>query len=229
MKLFLFLVIFLAFGLKAKAVMNNLGNSSSLQPRVLGGQDVPRQPPWIPSFTLKLNFYYLDPTNHKRVFHGWCGSTVVNERTLLTAAHCIKGTNGHIPPATEVRVLDDDGNEMKDIVGVPIRHHEHNPITRVNDIGLVLLNKALQHRPPVELAVSSSVISNPLCRVLGFGGDGIHQPQWLQFIYLPLASDQICQDGRKRWNAEREMCCQDPTFQSKICPGDSGEFCERRK
>lgn len=220
-----FFVFFVVFGhlLGADAVTNGT-SVIELSPRVIGGQDVPMEPPFVPAFILKLTFWYVDPTNNQRVFRGWCGSTVIDQQNLLTAAHCIQGADGHVPPATDVRVLDEDGNEMKGIFGVPVRHHDHNPVTRQNDIAIVILNKDLGHRHSVEIASSTDHISNPMCRVYGFGGDGKHQPQWLQFIEFPLADDKMCKDNRKRFDSERELCCEDPTFKSKVCPGDSGKL-----
>lgn len=198
-------------------------NSSELSARLLGSVDLPFEPPWFPSSVLRVQFWYRDFLSDKMYPRGWCGATVVSPRTLLTAAHCIRGVNKKLPDATYAIVFDELGKKFDDIYGVPIRHPEHNPIRHANDIAVVHLNKAIT-RPPVQLASAGTYTDKPLCRVIGFGGDGLTPSKRMQAIDVPLGSDEVCRLKRKIWDDVREMCTDDPEHKKKICKGDGGKF-----
>lgn len=218
----LFAVLFIRPRVESIPVQSN---SSMFYPRILGGRDLPMQSPWFPSFILKITLWYIDVFSNKRIFHGWCASTVLNNRTLLTAAHCIKGIDIHKPMATYVRVHDEFDNEMPNVWGLPIIYPEYNPIRHINDIAIVRLNQAITpERMHVRIASKSDYASNHNCQVIGYGGDGKTQSKHLQAFELPLGTNEVCRAGRKRWNIDREFCTLDPENKKKVCEGDGGKI-----
>ncbi|XP_037084290.1 trypsin-1-like [Pollicipes pollicipes] len=187
--------------------------------RVVGGRPSRiNEYPWAVALTYRGRFY--------------CGGSLINDRYVLTAAHCINGLNHN---RVEVTLGEHDRNLPFEAITRKIKvlwwlkHPEFNPKTFNNDIALVRMKES----------VSFSRIMRPVClprpgynytgekvTVVGWGrtSEGGSTANLLQEVLLPVFSNAECR--ALKYDAEEitsNMMCAGYT-QGKIdaCQGDSG-------
>lgn len=185
-----------------------------------------------------------------RIIDG-CGGSLINERFVLTAAHCIKmrsvrklhsvilgeHTKGQ---ALDCNVFELDGNVEQDCADPAEEfgiesfqiHDDYNNPKFSNDIGLLRLNKDVtmkDHIKPICLPITADVQHQtfPKYILTGWGTteNGSPSNELLQ-AYLPRVENQACLQKLKarRMNIQlssKQMCAGDENLVD-ACKGDSG-------
>ncbi|XP_044265436.1 uncharacterized protein LOC123011851 [Tribolium madens] len=174
-----------------------------------------------------------------------CGATIINERYILTAAHCI--TNNKYP-LIGVRVGDHNIQTQKDceltsegdLVCAPpyqdlsieeiIPHPSYDTALHTNDVGLLRvtrMNLSLENTRPVCLPLDKARnynFTNRNCVVTGWGvtETGRSSPDLLK-VQIPIVSHEECnklyQDVTK---ITHQQLCAGGKTKGDSCGGDSG-------
>ena len=203
---------------------------SATQPKIVGGN------------TAGANAYpFMVAVEYQGYNFQFCGASLITEKTVLTAAHCITDDNGRIiKNKIQVRlgtnVLNDGSGTVVNIKSIA-RHPLYNPSTFDYDVAILTL------KTPVTLNDKINVINLPkpcqaidcltglvtpgtLVRTIGWGltsSSASEASDILLRVDMPLISNRDCQTTYT-WITDR-MICTDGTQQYPLgdtCQGDSG-------
>ncbi|XP_069044345.1 transmembrane protease serine 9-like [Lepisosteus oculatus] len=209
-------------------ILNMIEVSSSPLSRssIVGGEDAKEgQWPWMALLLAAT----LD--GH----HSLCGGSLINDRWVLTAAHCLE----HPLKWWESKVILGDfqvlnSNEFQQIHSVKriIVHESYHDAEEGADIALIELNKPAtinQYVKPVNLAETTDNITQSWdCWATGWGNVGneasLSDPMTLQEVRLPVIDSLDCQRMfRNHYVILPEMLCAGYEAGGKdTCQGDSG-------
>ncbi|XP_076376429.1 chymotrypsin-2 [Megalopta genalis] len=182
-----------------------------LDPRIVGGRDAPagKYP------------YQVSLKNNGRHF---CGGSIINERYILTAAHCIVGIRD-VRPIT-VQAGTNQLNASGVVYGVEnVTYHpgyDSNKI--INDVGVVRVSRRIANSSLVQsIRLSFSNVAEGSAVVLSGWGTtrlGGPTPNQLQEIDLKVYSQAQCQ--RVHANLKESHICTFTKYGQGACHGDSG-------
>jgi len=205
-------------------LLSSVSPDARPQERIVGGADASLG-----------EFPFMASLVHKPLFgarYHFCGGSIYNERTVVTAAHCCRANN--IAKVT-VRVgalhrqPDTDDTEQEVNVAHFNVHEHYDDRTLENDICVVLLAAPLrldQLVAPVPVPQQDEEVeAGEICTVIGWGktSQGGAMADTLQKVHLPIVSDEDCRSvyGEDRVAASM-VCAGWPEGGKDSCQGDSG-------
>jgi len=164
----------------------------------------------------------------------FCGASIINERWILTAAHCMAGET---PAIVSVVIGDHTRNDNTNTVRQSMNvasihsHPQYNPRTLVNDISLIKLSDPIsfnQDIQPICGPDNALTYNHWLTYCSGWGtlsSGGACCPQTLQYVSMNITTNAYCDAAYPRDNITPDMiCATDNTgsTQRDSCQGDSG-------
>ncbi|XP_011631695.1 proclotting enzyme [Pogonomyrmex barbatus] len=165
-------------------------NGNQDQERIVGGHNAdPGEWPWICALF-----------NAGRQF---CGGSLINDKHVLTAAHCVANMNSWDVARLTVRLGDYNiktNTEIRHIerrVKRVVRHRGFNSRTLYNDVALLTLSEAVEFTEqirPICLPSGSQLYSGKTATVIGWGSlrESGPQPAILQEVSVPVWSNNEC-------------------------------------
>lgn len=214
--------------------------------RVLGGTDAPGPVPWLVS----IRSIGFDPTKPWDGPH-FCGGTILNPTTILTAAHCFpdKESDYNAEFASEfgnwVYVWAgahklNEGKAKSQAIKVKklIKYSKFNSATNVGDVAILKLSQALTYNDNVQAAClpDASFAPDAAKKKAVLTGWGSSVPQWtteaqkttntLQWLPLPLMTNAEC-NKNSHWDdiTDLKLCAgylTNKAPEKSSCQGDSG-------
>ncbi|XP_003696271.1 proclotting enzyme [Apis florea] len=160
------------------------------QERIVGGQNAdPGEWPWIAALF-----------NGGRQF---CGGSLIDNKHILTAAHCVANMNSWDVARLTVRLGDYNiktNTEIRHIerrVKRVVRHRGFNARTLYNDIALLTLNEPVSFTEqirPICLPSGSQLYPGKIATVIGWGSlrESGPQPAILQEVSIPIWTNSEC-------------------------------------
>merc|ERR1712198_68157 len=185
--------------------------------RIVGGEEAkPHEFPWQVSLRRKSDNFHF------------CGGSVLNENTVVSAAHCTviwDSPSEVVVVAGEHNQVVDEGTEQTVGVALLTVHESYgSPKGFENDIALWRLSEPLTLTDavqPVPLPVAGQA-SKGSCTVTGWGtlSAGGSTPDVLMKVDVPIVSDATCKLEYPFSIADSMMCAGETGKDS--CQGDSG-------
>jgi len=190
--------------------------------RIINGQQAPSPIPW------QAHMRQGSPTGG---FSFFCGGTILDSTTILTAAHCYHGkdltaTNFFIAAgATHVQ---DAGAQTSFVASITL-HENYNPNTINNDIAILKLKTPLTFNDKVKPACLPAATLTPsgVCVASGWGLIG-QEPNVrtlnLMYVAKPVIVNTQCRltSWAPSQITDNMICAGDADGGESTCSGDSG-------
>ena len=194
------------------------------QPRIIGGEVAPAGK-W--PFQVALR-YANSANNYDAQF---CGGTLISNRHVLTAAHCVNGMRvSRLNIVTGTQSLT-KGGTRRTVTAINV-HPKYRARTSDYDIAVVTLTNTVSGIRPVGLLprLRENAWASPgtTAYVLGWGdtkiGGGTSYPAALHQVQLPLVSRTVCNSALSYDGAvtNRMICAGLQAGGKDSCQGDSG-------
>ncbi|KAK2574958.1 hypothetical protein KPH14_008721 [Odynerus spinipes] len=197
-------------------------NGNQDQERIVGGQNAdPGEWPWIAALF-----------NAGRQF---CGGSLIDDKHILTAAHCVVNMNSWDVARLTVRLGDYNiktNTEVRHIerrVKRVVRHRGFNSRTLYNDVAVLTLSEPVDFTEqirPICLPSGSQLYSGKTATVIGWGSlrESGPQPAILQEVSIPVWSNNECKfkygSAAPGGIVDSFLCAGQAAMDS--CSGDSG-------
>ncbi|XP_041115548.1 coagulation factor X-like [Polyodon spathula] len=162
---------------------------------------------------------------------GFCGGTILSNRIVLTAAHCMNQTKYFTVILGEFDTLKDEGREKTYQVEKVLIHNSYVQKTYNNDIALVKLKDPIQFSkyiipaclPNREFA-ERVLMNQPFAQISGFGR--VHergrQSTKLQKLNVPYVDRHVCMESSLFKISVNMFCAGYDQMEMDACQGDSG-------
>lgn len=189
--------------------------------RIVGGVNVPNEErPWMTSIQYDHDHF--------------CGGSLIANRWVLTAAHCVEDISGTNIKQLSVRAAFTDLSKNTGKSAKIKSVHIHKNYTQSNgnaaDLALLELSSGINGIQYLKLA-SQQIMSNAgqpgdMASVSGWGTltDGGNSPNKLQKVNVPIVSNQVCNEPNA-YNGQitpTELCAGYAQGKKDSCQGDSG-------
>uniref|UniRef100_A0A482Z7J7 limulus clotting factor C n=1 Tax=Hickmania troglodytes TaxID=489260 RepID=A0A482Z7J7_9ARAC len=200
----------------------------SVGTRVVGGQDAVRGR--FPYATgLMFRTYGAQP-RRMELDQTFCGGTLITDRHILTAAHCVHGKS---PWDLSLNVGDYDiatRNETPNVfreVTAFVKHPDYAAAAFRNDIAVVQMDRPVDWNSGIKAAsiAGRDVPLSPGTKVTVYGWGRLQygggRPSVLQSLELPVMSREECQQRYHTIITDNMLCAGGETGHD-ACIGDSG-------
>ncbi|XP_015429021.1 PREDICTED: chymotrypsin-1-like [Dufourea novaeangliae] len=179
--------------------------------QIVGGRDAP-----VGKFPYQVSL--RQNGNH------FCGGSIINSRTILTAAHCVAGLRNLKAVTVQVGTNQLKSGGVSYGVEKVDSHPKYNSVTIANDIAVIRLNADIHFTDliqPIKLA-TSDVPEGGTVTLSGWGTtrNGGQIPNNLQEIDLHVYSQSKCK--LVHWNVQASQVCTFTKSGEGACHGDSG-------
>ncbi|XP_072747507.1 chymotrypsin-2-like [Anoplolepis gracilipes] len=207
----LFLISFLAI---------SYGKLITLNPKIVGGRNAK---PGEIAYQVSLQTI--------KTGHHFCGGVVLNQKYVLTAAHCVFGKNVKLISAT-VGTIDLRKPHAVYLIESSYVHEEYNRNNSwINDIALLKLISPIEFSTlvsPVELPKQNQTVKTDSTAIVsGYGrlrynGNRTNE---LNVASIKIADQAYCRDMYAKHSKNifnTHICANEPTVERGSCKGDSG-------
>lgn len=154
----------------------------------------------------------------------FCGGSIINKRYILTAAHCVQGTN---PSSVTVHAGTTQINQNGDSYAAEkiVAHRDFSMVSLLNDVALIRVNKDITFNSlvqPIALASGSNTYEGSACILSGWGTTRLNgnTPNNLQWINLYIEKQAECK--KAHWRVQASHICTFTKQGEGACHGDSG-------
>lgn len=185
-----------------------------LDGRIVGGHDTTiEETPW------QISMIYFG--SHR------CGGSVISPSTIVTAAHCIRGTSAQWVDIRAGSTLVRSGGRVVSVNRM-VEHERYDPWELNNDVGLLFLDEVLEFGPtiqPIPLGQQGYIVpAGSIASISGWGAlrQSGPSPNVLQVVDAPIVPEDICDQANGIDPVT--MICAGNYEQGGIdsCQGDSG-------
>jgi secreted trypsin-like serine protease len=199
--------------------------AQSETPDILGGREAePGAWPWQVALVSSLE---------ENAFDGqFCGGTLIDDEWVLTAAHCVDGTETSlIDVLVGAHYLSQGGTRVRaaDI----IQHADYDPTELYNDVALIRLSTPVTYTPIslYQTVTGTTELDYMRATVIGWGAKNVVE-DWFYYYFeyadalrevaLPLVSREQCQRNTYYSVTDAMICAGYETLTKGACYGDSG-------
>lgn len=209
-------------------------SGAQIEPKIVGGVNVTSMSGFRHQVSLRAK-----AVDQRRFGDGHlCGGSLINLRTVLTAAHCIHNGKSYYSASNYVIAMGSlyrwvrDNNTLYYSVSRVYGHKNFNPTTFANDIALLTMAEEVPFNhptaQPIAMAISSPV-AGTACTVSGWGTtafEGGIEPPILMSVNVVVNTRSACNAPTSHnGNVRTGMFCAGPFNGPNLvdsCQGDSG-------
>lgn len=199
-----------------------------IEPRVVGGEPVPNG---VYPFVASLGDVTEGTTAYRRHY---CGASLIDHNSVLTAAHCVQGTPKWPLRVTVGRtVLSDSGGQTRRVSRIVIHPRYNGASSEKYDAAVLTLNNPVGEIPAIRLSgARQDALETPgrLATVAGWGNtikqpprldNGSNYPDRMRVARVPIVSDARARDAYGRSYVGSLMVAAGREGKD-TCSGDSG-------
>nr|AYV99563.1 venom polypeptide [Dolopus genitalis] len=194
-----------------------------IEPRIVGGEVAkPNQ------FPYQVRFHLVKRMGNREV-NTLCGGSLVTDKHILTAAHCLVDVVRATVYMGSINFRTEEPNRITtQLKQENLRVHEnYNPLLFNSDIALVTLPERVKFSAaihPISLPRAGlKKLENRMAIISGFGktGDKSKTSDNLMFLHRKILTENYCQLHFPLTFRESQICV-DGSERKSACPGDSG-------
>ncbi|PVU96297.1 hypothetical protein BB561_001263 [Smittium simulii] len=215
------ILFFLPLIASSKNLTTTTGNSTTarvLNVRIINGSDA-----YIKDFPYIAQIIRLSNKSN------FCGGSLISDKTVLTAAHCLREDIGKNFPIGDIKLY--FGTD-KNAVDYPNTPYDVEKVTFFDthiekDIALIQLKKAVPKEVATPIQIYNGNINESMdFMIAGFGAVSLttHKPSdYLMKAKVDLSSSNYCKRNNINWvNNNNEVICTEANKDISVCFGDSG-------
>lgn len=192
---------------------------NEVQPRIIGGRVAEDNYPFIASLLADTIF---------GLYHS-CGGSIINQRTVVTAAHCLHNTTASrlkVHVGEKSRTVNE--GEVFDVAAI-FYHEKWTSATQDYDVGLVRIEGSFEFGPniqPIKLAgPRDKIVDGSYATVLGWGFTDVKKQtiaDQLMVAQVPIVRQATCRRQMGGLITQRMLCAGFKRGGVDACQMDSG-------